>query len=194
MYVWGRLLRVALTFKSRGAYRLGEESRLSFRCLPTDIDSNIHLNNARYMMLADLGRIDIFLRAGLLSLSRRRGWAPMMGGLQSVYVREIRLWKRFDLLSSIQTWEDTQVIGRHRFVLENGETAAIIMTTAGVYDFRNRRFQQVDEVVEALGADVEPRAPHGEEKAFMASHDGLRKLAKSFPPVRDSANLNGGGE
>ena len=62
MYVWMRLLRVAATHKSRGVYRLGDESKLSFRCLPTDIDMNIHLNNARYMMLADMGRIDIFLR------------------------------------------------------------------------------------------------------------------------------------
>lgn len=81
MYVWARLARMALTAKSRGPYRAGGESRLSFRCLPTDIDSNMHLNNARYMMLADVGRIDIFLRSGLLGLARRNGWGPMMGGL-----------------------------------------------------------------------------------------------------------------
>ena len=180
MYVWGRLLRVALTSKSRGAYRLGEESRLSFRCLPSDIDSNVHLNNARYMMLADLGRIDLFLRAGLLGLARRKKWAPMMGGVQSVYVREIRLWRRFDVLSSIETWEGTQVIGRHRFVLENGETAALIMTTAGVYDSPNRRFLTIDEVVQALGARVRPRAPNPAEAEFMGSHGRLRALAKSL--------------
>src|SRR5690349_9002981 len=98
MYVWLRLARTAPAAKRRGRYRMGEESRLTFRCLPTDIDSNIHLNNARYMMLADLGRIDIFLRAGLLGLARKNGWAPIMGGLQSVYVREIRLWRRFDVV------------------------------------------------------------------------------------------------
>jgi hypothetical protein len=51
MYVWGRMARAALTQRRRGPYHLGEESRLSFRCLPTDIDPNLHLNNARYMML-----------------------------------------------------------------------------------------------------------------------------------------------
>ncbi|TIX02762.1 MAG: thioesterase, partial [Mesorhizobium sp.] len=82
-------------------YLVGGESRLVFRCLPTDIDFNNHLNNARYMMLADLGRIDIFLRAGLIALARRNGWAPMIGGLQVAYVREIRLWRRFEVVSSI---------------------------------------------------------------------------------------------
>jgi acyl-CoA thioesterase FadM len=178
MYVWGRLARMVLTAKSRGPYRMGEESRLTFRCLLSDIDSNMHLNNARYMMLADVGRIDIFMRAGLIGLARRKKWAPMMGGLQSVYVREIRLWKKFDVVSTVETWEDTQVIGRHRFVLESGETAALVMTTAGIYDFTNRRFVPIDDMVRELGHEIKPRPPSDEERIFMASHAGLRKLAK----------------
>lgn len=178
MYVWARLARMALTARSRGRYRMGSESRLTFRCLPSDIDSNFHLNNARYMMLADVGRIDIFIRAGLLGHARKQGWAPMMGGLQAVYVREIRLWKRFEVVSTIETWEDTQVIGRHRFELEDGQTAALVMTTAGIYNFRERRFMPIGEIVAELGHRIVPRPPSEEEKIFMASHAGLRGLAK----------------
>ena len=177
MYVWARLAKVALATRSRGRYEPGGESRLSFRCLPTDIDPNLHLNNARYLMLADLGRMDIFLRAGLLQLTRKMDWAPMMGGVQSVFVREIRLWKRFEVVSSIETWEGTQVIGRHRFELD-GRTAALVMTTAGVYDRTNRRFLEIDEVIAALGRRIEPRPPTEAERIFMQSHDGLRALAK----------------
>ena len=169
---------MALTAKRRGPYHMGDESRLTFRCLPTDIDSNMHLNNARYMMLADVGRIDTFMRAGLIDLARRKGWAPMMGGLQSVYVREIRLWKRFDVVSTVETWEGTQVIGRHRFVLDDGRTAALIMTTAGVYDLKGRRYVPIDEVVAELGSKAKPREPSEAEASFMASHAGLRAIAK----------------
>ena len=178
MYVWARLARMALPAKSRGAYRMGDESRLSFRCLPTDIDANMHLNNARYMMLADVGRIDIFMRAGLIGLARKNGWAPMMGGLQAVYVREIRLWKAFDVISTVETWEDTQVIGRHRFILDGGETAAMVMTTAGIYNLRDRRFMPVDEIIGMLGSTARPRPPSEAEAIFMRSHAGLRSLAK----------------
>lgn len=179
MYVWGRLLKVAATVRSRGRYVPGGESRLSFRCLPTDVDPNLHLNNARYLMLADLGRMDIFLRSGLLKLTRQRNWAPMMGGVQSVFVREIRLWKRFEVVSSIETWSGTQVIGRHRFVLDNGETAALVMTTAGVYDRNDRRFLDIDEVIAALGVTARQRRPNEAEGIFMQSHAGLRVLAKA---------------
>ncbi|UUP18057.1 thioesterase family protein [Nitratireductor thuwali] len=179
MYVWIRLLRVAATRGRRGPYRMGDEGRLSFRCLPTDIDTNVHLNNARYMMLADMGRIDIFLRSGLVRAARERGWAPLLGGLQVAYVREIGLWKRFDVVSTIETWEGTQVLGQHRFVLEDGRTAAIIMTTGGIYDFRARRFVPIDEVVRTIGHETPPRPPNAEERSFMASHEGLRSRAKS---------------
>ena len=120
MYVWFRLARMALPAKARGPYRMGGESRLAFRCLPSDIASNLHLNNARYMMLADVGRIDIFLRAGLLRLARERGWAPMLGGLQTVFVREVRLWRRFQVVSTVETWQGTQVIGAPELVLLRG--------------------------------------------------------------------------
>lgn len=179
MYVWFRLARMFATAQSRGRYRMGDESRLAFRCLPTDIDSNLHLNNARYMMLADIGRIDIFQRAGVIGLARKNRWAPMMGGLEAVYVREIGLWKRFEVVSTLETWEGTQVIGRHRFVMEDGRTAALVMTTAGIYDPSNRRFVPVDEIVAMLGQDITPRPPSQEERIFMASHGALRQLAKA---------------
>ncbi|WEX09087.1 thioesterase family protein [Chelativorans sp. AA-79] len=180
MYVWFRLLRVAVTGRRRGRFKMGEESRIPLRCLPSDIDMNFHLNNARYMMLADLGRMDIFFRSGLLTTARKRGWGPLLGGLQVSYVREIRLWQRFELVTTIETWEGTQIIGRHRFVLADGRTAAIILTTGGVYDFRNRCFLEVGEVMAAMDNDHPPRPPSEEEKAFMASHQGLRTLAKTF--------------
>jgi acyl-CoA thioesterase FadM len=178
MYVWARLARMALTTGSRGPYRPGEQSRLSFRCLPTDLDFNRHLNNARYLMLADLGRIDLFFRTGLVRMARDKGWAPMLGGLQTVFVREIRLWRRFDVVSSIETWEGTRVIGRHSFVLDDGTVAALVMTTAGIYDRRARRFIPIDEMLRLLGIDASPRPPSDAERIFMASHQGLRALAK----------------
>lgn len=178
MYVWFRLLRVAAARNRRGPFPIGGESRLSIRCLPTDVDMNLHLNNARYMMLADLGRMDIFFRSGLMGLARKRGWSPLLGGLHTAFVREIRLWRRFEIISTIETWAGTNVIGRHRFLLDDGTTAAIILTTGGVYDFRSRRFLEIDEVMAELGHTTPPRDPSEEERAFMAVHRDLRRIAK----------------
>lgn len=178
MYVWARLAKMAATSGRRGPYQFGGESRLAYRCLPSDIDSNLHVNNARYMMLADIGRIDIFMRSGLLALARQRGWAPMLGGLQTTFLREIRLWQRFEVVSTIETWAGTQAMGRHRFLLKDGSTAALILTTAGIYDRRRRAFVEVGEMMAALGHHAALRPLSPEEQAFIQSHQGLRSVAK----------------
>lgn len=174
MYVWARLVRVVATAKSRGPYRPGEESRLTFRCLPSDVDPNLHINNARYLMLADLGRMDLFFRSGLMRLRRKRGWTPIMGGVEAAYLREIRLWRRFDVVSSFSGWSGVQIVGRHRFVLENGEVAARLITSAGVYDRPGRRFVPIDEVVEALGFAGAAPPLNDAERSFLATHAMLR--------------------
>jgi acyl-ACP thioesterase len=36
-----------------------------FRVLPNDLDTNLHMNNGRYLTIMDLGRTDAILRSGL---------------------------------------------------------------------------------------------------------------------------------
>ena len=179
MYVWSRFIHMLATAKRRGPYRPGDEGRLTFRCLPSDVDFNLHMNNAKYPMLADVGRIDLFMRSGMLMEGRRRGWAPIMGGVHCVFIREIRLWQKFELVSTVETWDGATILGRHRFVFENGEPAAFLMTTAGVYDRRNRRFLAMQEVMDAVGLSAEQRPPTEAERAFMRSHQLLRELGKT---------------
>lgn len=179
MYVWGRMIRMAATVKSRGPFHPGDVSRLTFRCWPVDIDPNMHMNNARYPMIADVGRYDIFMRGGFTRLRRERRWAPLMGGIQCAFLREIRLWQRFELQSTVDVREGTQILGRHRFVLETGQTACEILTTAGIYDLKARRFVPMDEVAAVLGVPAESRGPTEAERAFMASHQALRAWGKT---------------
>ena len=179
MYVWARLLRVAAGARRRGPFGPGSESRLAFRCYPGDIDFNLHLNNARYLMLADLGRIDIFIRSGLAAVMKSHGWAPILGGLQVAFSREIRLWEKFEIVSSLETADDTQFIGLHRFVKTGGEAAAQIITTGGLYERKNRRFVPAAEVYRTLGYDAPPLPQAAdEEEAFLRSHNHLRRMAR----------------
>lgn len=192
MNVWARMAAMAATVKSRGPFGIGSVSRLSFRCLPSDIDRNLHLNNARYPMLADIGRFDIFLRSGLVKLGRQRRWAPMMGGIQCVFLREIRLWRRFEILSTLELWKELQVLGRHRFLLDSGEVACEILTTAGIYDLRGRRFVPMEEVISALGLDAVSREPTAAEALFLASHQAVRAEAKQLraPQLDNPSNAD----
>jgi acyl-CoA thioesterase FadM len=181
MYVWARLTRVVANAYRRGPISPTDaESRLTFRCLPTDIDPNIHLNNARYMMLADLGRFDLLIRTGLLAAAKRSNWVPMMGGVQAVYGRQIKLWQKFHVVSSFETWTGTQFVGRHRFELDDGRTAAMVMTTAGIYDRAGHRYVTSEELAEKLGLENSPRDPDACEQQYLTSHDLIRSAIKDM--------------
>lgn len=69
-----RLAKVLITAFFRDRLSLLDESVLEFRVLPTDLDVNLHMNNARYLSVMDLGRLDLLVRAGLFATLVWRHW------------------------------------------------------------------------------------------------------------------------
>ena len=74
-----RLIWVLLTARLRGPLRLLDESRLRLLVLPTDLDTNLHMNNGRYLSIMDRGRMDYVMRVGLLRIVIRNRWMPLVG-------------------------------------------------------------------------------------------------------------------
>ena len=127
-------------------------------------------------MLADLGRIDIFFRTGLVRLAREKAGRRCWAASSRCSCARSGCGSASRWCPRIETWEGTQVIGRHAFILDTGETAALVMTTAGVYDRAARRFVEIDDMIPCR-IEAIPRPPSEAEKIFMASHAGLRALA-----------------
>lgn len=178
MYIWTRISTMMMRAKGRGHVPLAGQTEHTFRCWPSDVDNYMHMNNARYLAIADVGRVELFFRTGMWDFGKSRNWWPMMGGGQVVYVKEIKLWQKFKVISTFETWEDRQLLGLHRFVLEDGKISAVVRTTIGVYDYTNRKYLPIDEVAEALGQPGRPRAPDQGEVNFMRSSADLRAMAR----------------
>ena len=92
-----------------------EESRVSFRVLPTDCDINFHMNNGRYLAFMDLGRLHLTARIGLLSLVVKKRWRPMLAGAEIVFIRQLAPLQKFDLVTRVVTWDDKYAYMEHRF-------------------------------------------------------------------------------
>jgi acyl-CoA thioesterase FadM len=178
MYIWARITTMMARARGKGRVPLGASTERTFRCWPSDVDNYMHMNNARYMAIADVGRIELFFRTGMWDLGKSRNWWPMMGGGQITYVKEIKLWQKFRVVSSFETWEDKQLLGLHRFVLEDGVTSAVVRTTVGVYDFQNRRYVPIEQLAAAVGVNERPREPDQGEVNFMRSNADLRAMAR----------------
>lgn len=103
-----------------GAPRVGllDTTRIRLRVWPNDLDLNLHVNNGRYLTLADLGRFDWFLRSGTLQLARRQGAIPVVGDGIAKFRRELKVGQAFEIHSRLLGWDERWGFLEHRFVRE----------------------------------------------------------------------------
>lgn len=124
MTLWFRLLWLALRLPFRGRLSLEETSRLRTRAWPSDCDFNLHMNNAKYLALMDLGRLDMVVRTGLLSFLWRRKAMAVIGGADMTWRRSVRPFQPFMLETSVSHWDDKWFHLTQRFVAEDGTLLA----------------------------------------------------------------------
>ena len=107
MNLWFRLLSL-LVGNSLWRRRLDplDTARVGLRVMPSDLDLNGHMTNARYLSVLDLGRLDLLFRAGLLGLVIRRRWSPVVAGCDVRFRRALRPFERFWVDTRLAGWDD----------------------------------------------------------------------------------------
>lgn len=131
--------------------RLGvmDESRVPLRVLPTDLDLNIHMTNARYLSMMDLGRLDMLIRSGLGRAMLRNRWQTVLGASTIRFRRPLRPFQRFDVVSRVLCWDERWFYIEHR--IESGAETAAVAVMQGVFLARGKVIPPAD-VLGALGA------------------------------------------
>ena len=179
MNLWFRVLWLFLTapFRARIEAPFGV-SRLNFRVWPLDLDTNLHLNNGRYLTIADLGRADLLTQTGLWRNVLREGLLPMLSGSAIRYRRELKPFQAFTLESRIVCWRATTFVMEHRFVTTGKDgsqvTAAIALVRGGLYSRKQRQFVPAARLVEMAGYSGPSPEFAPEIEAFLAVEQGLR--------------------
>lgn len=100
-------------------------SELVLRVWPNDIDPNLHLTNARYLSIIDLGRLDLLIRTGMGRLMLKQRWSPVLGSMMIRYRRQLSPFQRFRLKSRVMGWDGKWVYLEHVFETMAGEVAAV---------------------------------------------------------------------
>jgi acyl-CoA thioesterase FadM len=118
MYPWIRMIGVGASALKQSRIDLFEPTRISLRVWPDDIDANLHVNNGRYLALADLGRITWFVRAGVLSRARRFRALPVISDAVAKFRRELKLLQPFQIETRLLGWEQRCIYLEHRFLVD----------------------------------------------------------------------------
>jgi acyl-CoA thioesterase FadM len=103
-----RIPALAIRQHIRPLPRLGvlEEDCLHMRVWPTDIDINLHMNNARYLSIMDYARTHFLARTRLLEHILRSRWQPLVGAVWVTYRRSLPLFSVFSLTSRLVCWDE----------------------------------------------------------------------------------------
>jgi acyl-CoA thioesterase FadM len=118
-----------------------EEDILKMRVLPTDIDINFHMNNARYLSVMDYARMHLLARNRLLGHILRSRWQPLVGATWVTYRRSLPLFAAYSLSSRLVCWDDRWFYIEQTFTSREGLAAlgwikGVLRDARGVVDPR----------------------------------------------------------
>jgi acyl-CoA thioesterase FadM len=91
------------------------ECRIGLRVWPNDLDSNLHMNNSRYLLAMDIGRWHYCLRTGAIQQALRRRWAPVAGSATLRFRKSLHPFQRFELCTRIAAWDEKWCWFEQRF-------------------------------------------------------------------------------
>jgi acyl-CoA thioesterase FadM len=118
MYPWLRLIGVGASALKQPRIDLFEPTRISLRVWLDDIDSNLHVNNGRYLTLADLGSVTWMVRSGVMSRARQFRAAPVVADSFAKFRRELKLLQAFSIETRLAGWERRCIFLEHRFMVD----------------------------------------------------------------------------
>jgi acyl-CoA thioesterase FadM len=180
MNLWLRLLWLLLSrpFQPRLKPPF-EASVLPFRVWFHDLDTSLHMNNARYWGLMDLGRADLMLRSGLWRAILRHGWVPVVNCGTIRFRRELRLFRPIRLETRMLCWAEGWVVMQHRILADSRDgseiVAAVALVRAALYDRKGKAFVPVTRLLAELGVEATSPLPSPEVEAFLRADDALRQ-------------------
>ncbi len=171
------LLQVVMMFaRSAVRPRLGvlEESRVPLRVWPWDLDTNLHLNNGRYLTLMDLGRFDLVIRNGLGRMMLERRWSPVLAAAMIRYRRSLNPFQRFELVTRIVSWDE-----RWFFIEQRFERQGKVMAQAFVRGtFMGKEGTiPTNRLLEATGVAVQPPPMPPSLLAWQQAEEHARNAA-----------------
>jgi acyl-CoA thioesterase FadM len=116
VFPWIRLIHTALTCIGKPRIDVIDTTRIRLRVWPNDLDLNLHVNNGRYLALADIARMHWFVRSGAVAVARRQRSVPIVGDAVAKFRRDLKCFQKFEIHSRMLGWDTRWGFMEHRFV------------------------------------------------------------------------------
>lgn len=178
MNLFLRLIAILIAGFFRPALKPLDESILTLRVWPTDLDMNAHMNNGRFLTVMDLGRVDLIARTPLGKTVLKSRWQPIVASAFIRYFRPLNPFQKYWLRTRVVGWDEKWFFVEQRF--ERGGELIALGFVKGL--FRGRRGNvPIADVLKAVGlTDPAPDLP----AAVKSWQEAERGLEKARPEAR----------
>ena len=106
MSIWLRFIWVIVSGFFKKPLTLSDVSILPQRVWLDELDINVHMNNAKYLAVMDLGRTDWIVRTNARRLMTHEKMSPVVGGALVRYRRSLKLFQRYELKTRLLGWDE----------------------------------------------------------------------------------------
>jgi acyl-CoA thioesterase FadM len=117
MFPWLRLVLVGSNLVGdKSKVDLLATTRVHLRVWPNDLDINFHVNNGRYLALADIARMHWLMRTDLFRVVRQHKALPIIGDAIARFRHDLKLFQVFEIHTRLIGWDRKWGFVEHRFV------------------------------------------------------------------------------
>jgi len=139
VFPWLRLIGVSVGLIAAPRVDIFATTRVALRVWPNDLDFNLHVNNGRYLALADIGRLDWFVRTGALQIARQRQALPVVGDAMAKFRRDLKVFQGFEIHTRLIGWDSKWGFIEHRFVRDRRVVGMVVIR--GVFTGPRRSYE-----------------------------------------------------
>lgn len=164
MNLYFRLLRILLLHYicKKALHPITAASALTFRVWPFDLDINGHMNNARYLALMDLGRLDLILKSGMFKKTLDNKWIPVLGASTIRYRIPLFPFQKVKMTTEVKYWDEGWFYMEQRFIIQGGKkdgaVAAIALVKGGFFDKGDsKKLLESQKFIDAAGDSSRPK-------------------------------------
>jgi acyl-CoA thioesterase FadM len=131
MSIWLRFFWVIIAGFFKKPLAMSGVSILRQRVWLDELDINVHMNNAKYLAVMDLGRTDWIVRTGAWRWMRYDKMSPVVGGAMIRYRRSLKLFQPYFLKTRLLGWDDRWLYVEQAMECRDGALACLAVQRTG---------------------------------------------------------------
>ena len=164
-----------------------------YRCMPWDLDANIHMNNVKYLKYLERSRVEHMIHTPWLTEMTGKGFKALIANTEISYVKEIKPFQRFKAETRISSWDDKYVYMEQLFTHRKTVFTAAVIRMAMVSTKTGKRISPMEAFREILPGVTPPDLPgsaHHLNLLVQAQRAETQAIAESHAAVDDKPHQN----